>query len=667
MVYILLMPWISIPFLSYSVFLSLTRSNMLRPLLLFILLFASVISQASAPLLLDNSTPRMPLWGHMAVWEDPSASADLTTVSRLPDSAFRPLSRPFSGGYSHSAFWLKFELRRHTGTSRHWLLEVQPMYLDDLQLYHLAPDLPLGLQRSGDRLPFASRPHPYRGFVFDIPLYDEQTHTFYLRLHTNSTSLAVPVLMTPDAFLAEQQGDTLREGIFFGILAIMLLHTLVYWSWFRERFYLAFISQLSMLLLMGLGYGGFASQYLFPEQPALADLLTPLGNCLYSLSTQLFFILFLDIRRSHPRLYRLWQCNIGIALLVLGSIFSGHYLLMAPLLGLTSLLAIPLGIYQSWHVWQRGQTGGRTVFFGCLIYGIVAAGNLLAVLGILPAERALVHGWQYSAAIFMLFLQHAVLSRLRQYQHEQHKAEERIALAERGHRDEQARRQRQSQFLSLMSHELKTPLAVIDSAVQVLEYTRQQEDEHSAIRHERIRRAVAQLNNLLENALARERNDDHELLARPEAMSLQTLVDDVLATLQDPQQQLRTASLPDTTLHGDPSLLRIALGNLLGNALKYATPGSPISLAGQLAPAPVGQPSLQLTIRNHSSPLPADFAERAFERYWRGPNSQGQHGIGLGLYLIATIAQAHGGHCHCRLEEQYVSFTLELPIAPHHA
>lgn len=628
--------------------------------LLWLFLVLCLRAAIALPVLtLGNSGEQVPLWGHMSVWEDPQGRADITTVNALPDSVFRPVNHPFSAGYTKSTFWFRFSAQRNNTAVRHWLLDVQPMYLDDLRLYSSSGDGTLREQLSGDHLPFARRAHPYRGFLFDVPLDNDAPRVFHLRLRTNSTSLALPVLMTPNGFVAALQKEALWQGAFFGLLFVMLLHTIAYWRWFREHFYLTFIGQLLALMVMGLGYGGFASQYLLPNNPEIADLLTPLGNCLYCIFSLTFFILFLKIRENSPRLYRLWQFSILIAIATLISLFYGCYVSMAPWLTIIFLATIPLCIYQSWRAYRDHSIGSLSLLAGSLVYAIVSSGNLLAVLGVVPAERMLVYGWQANAALFMLFMQNAVLSRLKHYQAKHAEARQRAYVAESAHRAEVERRQRQSQLLSLMSHELKTPLAVIDSAAQVLEYRRDINDRQSAIRHERIRRAVRQLNRLMEHTLNQGRHEDSGLVPRLERIALHDLLNEVIATVDDPQQRFVIGSLANRELNCDPTLMRVVVSNLLGNALEYSDPGTPIHLSA--TPSQTGA-LLELVVTSESRHVPHDLPARAFDRHWRGANSQGKSGMGLGLYLVKTITQSHGGYCTCRVEGHHVFFTVTIPV-----
>lgn len=74
-----------------------------------------------------------------------------------------------------------------------------------------------------------------------------------------------------------------------------------------------------------------------------------------------------------------------------------------------------------------------------------------------------------------------------------------------------------------------------------------------------------------------------------------------------------------------------------------------------------GAPGTVFKVSNACPDLPSEAAGQVFDKYWRGPNSTGTEGIGLGLYLVRAIARAHGGECDCAIAEGRVGFTLWLP------
>ncbi|WP_027016202.1 heavy metal sensor histidine kinase [Comamonas composti] len=130
----------------------------------------------------------------------------------------------------------------------------------------------------------------------------------------------------------------------------------------------------------------------------------------------------------------------------------------------------------------------------------------------------------------------------------------------------------------------------------------------------------------------------------------------VLATIQG-----------DASAQVDARLLRRALSNLLGNATRYARPGSTIVVSMELMPACAGHGSLvRLTVANQGPPIDPSHLPRLFDRFYRADaaRSQADRNHGLGLAIVAAIARMHGGHCLADSDGGTTRIGLELPVAP---
>lgn len=109
----------------------------------------------------------------------------------------------------------------------------------------------------------------------------------------------------------------------------------------------------------------------------------------------------------------------------------------------------------------------------------------------------------------------------------------------------------------------------------------------------------------------------------------------------------------------DPVQTEHILANLLANAVAYSPPGTPVQLRLRVAG---GQ--LACAISNTGSLHVEGGSERVFERYYRGDNSRGQPGVGIGLYMARSLARLQGGDLTLRepVGEQ-VTFVLTVPVA----
>jgi two-component system OmpR family sensor kinase len=116
-------------------------------------------------------------------------------------------------------------------------------------------------------------------------------------------------------------------------------------------------------------------------------------------------------------------------------------------------------------------------------------------------------------------------------------------------------------------------------------------------------------------------------------------VDDARATA--PDRAITTAAEGGVGVRGDADGLRQVLANLLGNALAHTPPGTAVEVSVRS-----NGDEARLEVRDHGPGLPAGDPATLFERFWRAEagRERGKGGAGLGLAIVAAIAEAHGGH-----------------------
>ncbi|MNC48335.1 Sensor kinase CusS [compost metagenome] len=126
------------------------------------------------------------------------------------------------------------------------------------------------------------------------------------------------------------------------------------------------------------------------------------------------------------------------------------------------------------------------------------------------------------------------------------------------------------------------------------------------------------------------------------------------------ERELQLVNHVEGCLQVDPQLLRRALANLLANALRHATPGSAVTVASQLRDG-----RLEVSVHNLGEPIGAEHLPRLFERFYRCDPSRARPGDpgGLGLAIVRSIMQLHGGSVRVESGEQGTRFILVFPLA----
>jgi len=226
-------------------------------------------------------------------------------------------------------------------------------------------------------------------------------------------------------------------------------------------------------------------------------------------------------------------------------------------------------------------------------------------------------------------------------------------------------------FMRMLAHEVRTPLAIIDSYSQMLGRRGADNDtgpgpgpgpggdyvstntvdnakaglEITALA-EQIRDGVRRLSAILDRFLRQDRLTSFEQVESV-PVNLYPLIAGTVAEVQRLSEHHLLSYRPealdkDLRIIGDPDLLRVLLLNLLENAVRYSPEGGAIQVR-----AYAGKGDVTIEVSDEGVGIPAEARERIFERYYRTSQVKEAIGAGLGLYIVRSIARLHGGDVEC--------------------
>lgn len=455
-----------------------------------------------------------------------------------------------------------------------WWLEVQPPFLDDIRLFEPTTSTPDSTpqfreRRGGDSQPFSQREVPYRAFVAKLILPDTQPHTFYLRMQTSGASMAFLRLWQPDTFQQAVGLEYVVLGLFYGLLSAVLITNLIHWFWLKDTLYISFSFYVLTLILLFFGVNGFAAQFLFPNSPDLASLWRKVFLFLSISAAAPFLLRILRVDATRPWIFRIYRLQLMLPLLLLPTIFIGYFTEAARFLMATVLPLSVLCIWQGYGIWRQGGRDGMFIMTSLAITLLGGVLVSLSLLGIISGELWAMDGRQITMFGSILAMHIAVATRIRDTESAHRAALIRVE-------EETRARNEHRQFIAMLTHELRTPLAVIDGAVQSLEYLQPTPDDDIRLRHQRIRRSVGRINGLVKQFLANDKLDDNRLAVHQVLLDGADIARRAQQSCNDAAERIRLQS-PDSLLcQGDAALLEVALSNLLDNALKYSPADSPV-------------------------------------------------------------------------------------------
>jgi two-component system OmpR family sensor kinase len=222
---------------------------------------------------------------------------------------------------------------------------------------------------------------------------------------------------------------------------------------------------------------------------------------------------------------------------------------------------------------------------------------------------------------------------------------------------------RQVRFTADASHELRTPLAVIRTQVELAMRAPRTAIEYRETL-EACLRAVERMGGLVEGLLTLARSDASDAAAPRPQVALDELVEDqaeFLRPLAEAADVELDFTLEPAQVRGDPRLLGDAVRNLIDNGVRYNHRGGRVDVA--LASEGL---SAVLRVRDTGQGIPPESREQVFERFHRldDARSRDHGGAGLGLAIVRSIVEAHGGSVSVESSAgQGSTFTVRLPVA----
>ena len=205
--------------------------------------------------------------------------------------------------------------------------------------------------------------------------------------------------------------------------------------------------------------------------------------------------------------------------------------------------------------------------------------------------------------------------------------------------------QLQNEFVSMVSHEFRTPLTVIDgTARRVKKKLDELEPDDVKNRMDKIQQSVGRMSDLVERTLDASRLASGRMMCEPSPVNLSAIVSEVV------ERQLEMApdyaidvvenGLPDK-INADPKLCDHIFTNLIGNAVKYSGGSRRVEVSTWTENETVG-----VSVRDYGVGIPAEEMNRLTERFFRASTSVGIQGTGIGLHLVRSLVELHGGSIH---------------------
>ncbi|MGV0962602.1 MAG: 7TM-DISM domain-containing protein [Polynucleobacter sp.] len=597
-----------------------------------------------------------------ASFEDKSAQM---SFEQAKDQFYEPSDLMLAKGFSQSAYWLRLkvdpnsckeaiEARRNKDQL---IVRIQPSYLDDVQLFDpLEPSEKL--RAVGDRQPSNANEYLSLNYNFVIPEGSEPRY-IWLRLKTNSTTMMRSQVFHEGDVVQVDKTQELGFGIYIGLLLLFFFWAVGIWAVDKDLLTAVFaVSQIASLAHALIVTGYFRVFIGDSISPNTLDFISCLAIFFFSFIVTLFQYIFYRMFGSSKWVIAAYMLAItlfvsGFVVFLSGNIGLGLNINAIGLLVLSSFVAFIPFYGVDWTSLQKPILTKRSLFFIYLLCAFIGWSNLIPALGFFQANpfapyAGLVYGLVMGFA-FLLVLQHRY-----QLIKERRLIEVNQALGIAN--AEKAKREEQRQFLSMLTHELKTPLSVLKMASNL--------DESSAKSKDYISNAINDMTDVINRCIMNDQLDDSRIKLNIELVDVGAMIWQLLEQ-HESAQRFDFQIEQDIELRTDAALFRIVVTNLISNAIKYGDDNQPIEV--QLSEGIVkGRSGVLVSVRNQVGDAGLPDPDLVFQKYYRAPKAYDKTGSGLGLYLTKNIVEMLGGEISCVLTTQIVTFEMFFPHQDSH-
>lgn len=640
--------------------------NLIRAIILVVCFGISI--SANSMILGESSSPVNPL-NSVRYLEDSSGFLTIEDIRKdkyqKEFKSLTTLGEDINFGYSNSTYWLRLPLAKTQKASEFWVLELPYFALNQINFY--APGRPL-IETGSSRL-ISSRPIFYRFYAFPITLTDQEQY-FYFQVRS-SQPISVPLrVWDRNAFIAHAEIDTVFQAMYYGGIGALAIFNLFLFIYLRDKAYILYAIFASFIALGIFSGNGYGRLLLWPHFPVWDEISQSVFLGIASSGAMSFVAEFLKVSMFSIRIYRalyafailLLASSVG---LIISTVFSQPNPIFFISLPVLVLPSSGLAIYAGYRAWKYGHKGAK---FFLLAWGILIVGGLVACLRMfdfIPSNPITSYALQISSAVEMLVIAFALASRIQEERELREKAqlealhskenlvktlqaseerlENQVSMRTNDLRmmliSEKRLREQYIRFGSMISHEFRNPLGIIETQIALLA-----RDGIGGLPMKRVSvigSACHRLALLFDRWLQGDRLENSIDQTRPQAIEINEWLGSLVdrCRIYHSSHEFNFKGLPKARiLVADEKMLEAVVLNLIDNACKFSSQNSAVTIKLIASDEKMG-----ISVADRGIGIAVNDQLSIFEEYLQLGSKVDAKGFGLGLAFVKKIVEFHGG------------------------
>lgn len=199
-----------------------------------------------------------------------------------------------------------------------------------------------------------------------------------------------------------------------------------------------------------------------------------------------------------------------------------------------------------------------------------------------------------------------------------------------------------SRFVSMASHEFRTPLTTMMSSLSLVKKYGEQNDTENQVKHVgKIKTSINNLTDILNDFLSLSKLEEGRVENMPEEVNLKTFLEDIISEMKamaSENQKLVQIHKGDELVYVDKKLLKNIMFNLISNAIKFSPDGGEIEITSE-----VSNSAIKISVKDSGIGISKEDQKHLYERFFRGNNATHIQGTGLGLNIVAKYVELMNG------------------------
>jgi len=562
---------------------------------------------------------------------------------------FQKIDTVLSKGYTNSVFWLRLKISPLVESNfRSLLLRIQPTYIDSIQLFD-SLDNTNAKRIVGDTYPVIANDYSSINFNFVIPGSDKERYV-WLKINTTGTYFIATQAFTINEFINTDLIQQIFSAFYIGVLCFLFIFPLTIWIRDKDALNIIFVvKQFAAVVLVVMDTG--IQRLIFKEvSPIFLKTLFNYNFITYTAIMAGFHYFFLkdyNPKRWVKVLFLIVLACYPLEIIAVANKYFIDSLYFNSLM--LTVMAIAFFFIPFFGLdWEKNNNPMFSKKSMIIIYHSIAISILLTSLpslGFITGNSFSMLPGLFSGCITGIVFLFVLQYRNRMFR-EQGVRE--VAQANAMANFERSKRQEKERFISMLTHELKTPLSVLKLAYESGDVIKT--DKH-------VEGALKDINDVIDRCALEDKLENQGFKLLVERHSLKRIIYQKISEYEIADRFKFTVE-GDLWIESDLNLLRIILGNLLDNAIKYGDENKSI-----LVDARVQNQIITLTITNTVGEVGLPDEEKIFTKYYRAEKAHKYTGSGLGLYLVINLIKLLKGQARYFIstDRKLITFELTLP------